>query len=228
MAAAAAVALFISPVVLSAASASVTSALSTYRGWTFGTTVDASLKQLQADPRDVRTVHSRPATIQELEWSPGYTARHDLKDPDPVRSIVMRFHNDRLFQIIAVYARDRVEGLAESDMVEVLSREYGTSTAPGGVVPYSSNYGDVASVVARWQDAEHSANLVRSPDGYSFALVLTARSEDAAARTAIAESLRLDQIDGPRLAAEQDERRAAAEREALDKARSTNKSNFRP
>jgi hypothetical protein len=202
--------------------------LSTYRGLRLGTNVADAARYAMEDIAAVRVVHSRPALIQELEWQPGYEVRHDSQNPDPVRDHIFRFLNGRLFQIVSNYERQKVEGMTAADLIEVISQTYGASSVPGGQIPYQSNFGAAAGVIARWQDAEYSADLVRSPDGVTLALVLTSKRLDTLARAAIAEARRLDEIEAPDRAIEQKAREQVAERLILEKSRAANKPNFRP
>jgi hypothetical protein len=60
------------------------------------------------------------------------------------------------------------------------------------------------------------------------ALVLTLKVMDERARAAIAEAARLDDAEAPQRAISHKNEQEAAERLLLEKARSTNKPNFRP
>lgn len=202
--------------------------MATYRGLRLGTNVADAARHATQDIAAVRVVHSRPALIQELEWRPGYEVRHDTENPDPVRDHLFRFINGRLFQIVSNYDSRKIEGMTAADLIEGISRMYGVASAPGGQIPYPSNFGSTATVVARWQDAEHSADLVRSPDGVTYALMVTSKRLDSAARAAIAEARRLDEIEAPERAIEHKKREESAERLMIEKSRSTNKPNFRP
>jgi hypothetical protein len=202
--------------------------LSTYRGLRLGMSVANATRDAKLDISSVRVVHTRPALIEELEWRPGYQVRHDNQDPDPVNDHLLRFFNGELFQIVSNYDSQKLEGMTVADLIEVISGTYGVASAPGGQIPYASNYGTAAIVVARWQDIDQSADLVRSPDGVTYALVLTSKRLEAAARAAIANSHRLDEIEAPERAMEQKKKEESAERVLLEKSRSTNKPNFRP
>jgi hypothetical protein len=202
--------------------------LSTYRGLQLGANVAEAAQYAMEDIAAVRVVHGRPALIQELEWRPGYEVRHDTKNPDPVREHVLRFLNGRLFQIVSNYDSQKVEGMTAADLIDGISRTYGISSAPGGQIPYQSNFGSAAVVIARWEDAEHCADLVRSPDGVTYALLVTWKQLDSAARAAIAEARRLDEIEAPERAIEQRKREESEQQLMLEKSRSTNKPNFRP
>ena len=218
-----------SAAVLAAAAALLPAAdLATYRGLRLGSNVRDAVRYATEDIAAVRVVHSRPALIEELEWRPEYEFRHDTRNPDPVRNHLFRFLNGRLFQIVSNYDSRKIEGMTAADLIEGISRTYGVASAPGGRIPYPSNFGSTATVIARWQDAEHSADLVRSPDGVTYALMVTSKRLDSVARAAIAEARRLDEIEEPERAIEQRRREESAERLVIEKSRSTNKPNFRP
>jgi hypothetical protein len=200
---------------------------SSYRGFRFGTSLEAAQKQIGASEAEL--VHQRPAVIQELTWWPRSPYRQeDATRLDPLREGLLRFYNGELFQIIATYERQSVEGMTEADLVKAISLAYGTSTKPGGDIAYHSNYGELARVLARWEDAEHSASLIRTGDGTSFALILSQKRLVALAQAAIAESARLDALGAPQRAIDLKKQQEADRRRMLDEARSANISNFRP
>lgn len=200
---------------------------SNYRGFQFGTTVATASTQAGVRPSEVRLVHQRPAVIQELDWriSP---YQSDTKKSDPVREGLLRFYNGELFQIVTTYDRQRIEGMTEADMVEGISLTYGTATKPAAEIAYHSNYGEVAPVIARWENAEYSYNLVRTGNQASFALIMTVKRLDVLAQAAIAEARRLDALEAPQKAIDLQKKQEAQDRVVLDKARSANLPNFRP
>jgi hypothetical protein len=202
--------------------------LSTYRGLRLGTNLPDAARYAMKDIAEVRVVHRRPALIQELEWRAGYEVRQDTQNPDPVRDHVLRFVNGRLFQIVSRYDSQKTEGMTAGDLIDVSSRMYGVSSSPGGQIPYQSNFGSAATVIARWQDPEHSVDLVRSADEVTYALLVTSKQLDSVARAAIAEAQRLDEVEAPERAIEQNKREESAQQLMLEKSRSTNKPNFRP
>jgi len=145
-----------------------------------------------------------------------------------VRESLLRFYNGELFQIVTTYDRQNVEGMTEADMVEAISRTYGTATKPAVEIPYHSNYGDTASVIARWEDPEYSCSLVRTGDRTSYALLLSVKRLDSLAQAAIMEARRLDALEAPQRAIDLQKEQEAKRRLALDEARSVNLPNFRP
>lgn len=201
---------------------------SNYRGFQFGTKLPAAVKQAGAQMSEAKLIHQRPAVIQELEWRPRPIYQADATQLDPVRDSLLRFYNGELFQIVTTYDRDKVKGMTEADMVKTISLTYGTATEPGVETPYRSNYGEVASVIARWEDAEYSYDLVRTGDQSSFALILNSKRLNALAQAAIVEAVRLDNIEAPQREIDIRKGQDVRDRLMLDKARSVNMPNFRP
>jgi hemoglobin-like flavoprotein len=112
--------------------------------------------------------------------------------------------------------------------VEAISSTYGQAAKPAVEIAYHSNYGEVASVLARWENSEYSYSLIRTGDQTSLALILTSTRVDALAQAAIAEACRLDALEAPQRAIDLQKKQEAEDRRALDEARSANLPNFRP
>jgi hypothetical protein len=201
---------------------------STYRGLQFGMNVPAAAKQTGTKPAEVRTAHERPALIQEMEWQPRSRFLADPAKADSIQEGLLCFYNGELFRIIVTYDRTKVEGMTAEDMVEAISLTYGAATKPSVEIAYHSNYGEVAAVLARWEDPEYSYNLVRTGNRSSFAMVLFSKRLDGLAQAAIIEAVRLDAQEAPQRDLAKQKRREDEERLVLDKARSANKPNFRP
>ena len=201
---------------------------SSYRDFQLGSSLAAAAEQAGVKPSEVKLVHQRPALIQELDWRPGAPYQSVVDQADPVRESLLRFYNGELFQIVTTYDRQNVEGMTEADMVEAVSRTYGTATKPAIEIPYRSNYGETASVIARWEDPEHSCSLVRTGDRTSYALILSVKRLDALAQAAIVEARRLDALEAPQRAIDRQKEQEAKRRLALDEARAVNLPNFRP
>ena len=101
--------------------------MSRYRAYVLESSLDSVVAASGARAADAKTLHERPATIQELEWRAPYAdSRNAL--PDPVREISFTFYNDALYQVTVNYDRDRTEGLTNRDIVESLSAAYGVPT----------------------------------------------------------------------------------------------------
>jgi len=79
-------------------------------------------------------------------------------------------------------------------------------------------------VVARWEDADYSLNLVQAPYGSKFGLIAFSKRLDGLAQAAIATGMHLDEQEAP-------QRQKMEEQNAqtkLDETRLVNKPHFRP
>jgi hypothetical protein len=205
---------------------------STYRGLEFGMSLTAVVAQAGTKPTDVRVIHKTPAMIQDLDWRPRPAVisnpSGETVNADPVKEGVLSFYNGELFRIVVNYDRYRVEGMTAEDMIQGISGTYGMAIRPTVEIPYHSNYGEVASVLARWEDPEYSYNLVRTGDRSSFSLVLYSKRLDALAQASIVQAVRLEAEAAPQREIERQRQRDEDDKLLLEKARSTNKPNFQP
>jgi hypothetical protein len=97
--------------------------------------------------------------------------------------------------MVVNYDWDRTEGLTDDDMVEAISAKYGFATRPAAkAVSFSSSlvFNDSEKVIACWEDAQYSWNLIRSFYQPTFGMVVFARQLDAIAQAAVVEAIRLD------------------------------------
>jgi len=202
--------------------------LSSYRELQFGMSLAAAAKQLGSTPADARLVHQRPALIQEIDWQPPSTIVAALAKADPVREATLCFFNGQLYRIVVTYDRYRIEGMTAEDLVDAISATYGPATKPAAEIGFHSIYGETAPVLARWQDAEYSYNLVRIGDQSGFALILYSKRLELLAQAAITEAVRLDALEAPQREIAQQKKHDQDEGLVLEKARSLNKPNFRP
>jgi hypothetical protein len=207
--------------------ATVAGDLSKYRGFEFGTDLAAVANEAGASVSEAKVIHSRPATIQELEWRP--RSLGPSTQTESVNEVVFGFYNGELYRVAITYDRYETEGLTDEDIVQAVSLMYGPATRPTASVNAAQDrYGDQGEVVARWQDAQYCFDLIRSSYGTIFKLVGVLKRLDAPAQAAILEAKRLDdqeapQRDAARLASEQESARAN-----LEKLRLVNKPQFRP
>jgi hypothetical protein len=199
-----------------------------YRGFQFGMTLSDAAKQAGLKPAEARTIHQRPALIQELDWQPRSLQQADPAQADPVMDGVLSFYNGDLFRIVITYNRYKVEGMTAGDVIEGLSRTYGPATRPTAQIVYHSVYGETAPVLARWEDDQYRDSLIQTPDGNSFALILYSKRLDALAQAAIAESVRLDAQEAPERELARQTKLKEEESLELEKARAVNTPNFRP
>jgi hypothetical protein len=202
--------------------------LSGYRGFQFGMTLPVVAQQAKINPSEARLLHQRPAVIQELDWLPRSPVQVEPAKNDAVKDGVLSFYNGELFQIVVSYDRYKVEGMTADDLVDAISLAYGAATRPKAEIPYHSNYGESAEVIARWEDPQYSFNLVRTGNRTSFALIMFSKRTNALAQTAIVEAARLDLLEAPQRAIDLQKKLEADDRSELDKARAVNKPNFRP
>lgn len=199
-----------------------------YRAYALGSSLDSVVAASGAPIADARTLHERPAIIQELKWRTPYAdSRTTLADP--VREIYFTFYNDALYQVAVQYDRYRTEGLTDSDLIESVSAAYGMPllASKSRTSPPADAFPD-SIVVARWENPDSLLTLVRGLYRPEVQLILVSKSLAASARTAIREAARLDVIDAPRREAAQRKKEAVDASAALDKSRVANKAAFRP
>jgi len=203
--------------------------VSRYRAYVLESSLDSVAAASGARAADARTLHERPAKIQQLDWHAPYVDSRNTQ-ADPVREITFAFYNDALYQVIVNYDRDRTEGLTNSDIVESLSTTYGAPT-PASVKTRTSPPVEAfpdSVVVARWENADSMLTLLRGSYTPEFQLVLVSKSLSARARTAVREAAKLDAIEAPRREAAQRKKDAGEASAARDKTRIANKAAFRP
>jgi hypothetical protein len=200
-----------------------------YRAYALESSLDAVVAASGARAADAKTLHARPATIQELAWRAPYVDSRNTH-ADPVHEITFTFYNDALYQVIVHYDRDRTDGLTNSDIVESLSAVYGVPTLASArtrTSPPVETFPD-SIVVARWDNADSLLTLMRGSYTPEFQLILVSKSLSARARTAVREAVRLDAIEAPRREAAQRKKEAGEASAARDKTRIANKAAFRP
>jgi hypothetical protein len=197
-----------------------------YRGYLLESSVDTVVATSGARAADTKTLHERPAKIQELEWRAPYVSSTD-RMADPIRGAVFAFFNDALYQIVVRYDRDRTDGLTDRDIIESLTAVYG---APAPRSPRKAAPAVVPDTVllAFWESPGSSLALVRGAYSPELQLVLMSKALSTRARAAIRESERLDIVEAPRRELEQRKQEIADRNAASEKARTANKPAFRP
>lgn len=203
--------------------------LSRYRAYVLESSVEAVAAASGARANDARTLHERPAKIQELEWRAPY-ASPGSEDADPVREVAFTFLNDALYQVVVTYNRDRTEGLTNDDIIASLSESYGAPVLKKAISRYGLPSAALLDtlVLAQWDDVASSLTLLRDTYSPEFQLILVSKPLSARARSAIREATRLDALEAPRRELEQRNKEVADASAARDKSRSTNKAAFRP
>lgn len=200
--------------------------LSQYRGFSFGMSSAAVLKQTDMKMADVKTLHSQPALIQELTWwlpmLPGNSYQ-----ADSVREILFTFCNGQLYRMSATYDRSAIEGLTAEDVMQSIAAKYGPPIDPVTEIDLSTGErrgGPEEKVVAHWEDAKYSLTLSRSYLVNGFTLIMYSLQTNAAADEAIAKAIKLEQQQGPQKEADRQKKEA----DELALARLKNLQSFRP
>lgn len=200
-----------------------------YRDFQLGGNL-ASVSALTAvPPSDAKTVRSRPAILQELQWRRPYS----LSDTagDPVGQIAFSFYNDQLFRLVIDYDRDRTDGMTDADMIDGISTMYGAKVKPAlkaTRAPLTALDEESGTRLAEWGDAEYAAVLYRSSYESGFRMIVTSVRLNALARAAEAQAVRLDEREAPQRERARQKQEADDERAAKAKARLVNKATFRP
>lgn len=201
--------------------------LSRYRQFQLGTPLPTVSKQTGSQESQVRTLHQRPALIQELDWRPDHPG--SSSQTTAAKEVNFTFYNGVLYRIAVDYDRFETEGMTGSDVVDALTAIYGVAEKPAALAdPSQGRYGDNEEVLARWQDPQYRLDLIRSSYGPTYKLIGVQKSLELPAKAAVLEAIRLDNVEAP----QRDAARVASEQETartkLEKARLVNKPKFRP
>ena len=202
----------------------------TYREFRLGTRTGDVVAQAGAAPADVKTLHTRPALLEELSWRPRYTSGDDSTDDDSVAAIVFSFVDDQLFKMAIEYDKSRTEGLTNSDMIGFLSAVYGPRSTASVAKPSQSAVESLGSptVLAEWRLGDTAITLQHSSYDRRFGLVILSVPLDARARKAEAAALTMDAREAPAREAARAQAAAEAEKAAAEKTRTANKAAFKP
>jgi hypothetical protein len=203
---------------------------SKYRAFELGMSLSKVAEQVGVEAAQTKLIHERPAMIQELEWRPGASVGSP-SSTDPVNEMLFGFYNNQLYRIVIKYDQDKTEGLSDQDLIEGISAKYGKPTMPDATIISSSSgrtYDDSEKVIARWEDSECSLNLFRSSYRSSYGMILFSKRLDILAKTAIGESVRLNELEAPQREIERQRKQDEEKRAAGQKVRPVNKANFQP
>lgn len=206
----------------------VAQSLSRYRGYALESSVASIVKATGASASDLKTLHERPAKIQELQWRAPYVSAGSGA-ADPVRSVLFTFYQDQLYRIVVTYDGNRMEGLTSGDVLDSVSAAYGTlPMQPRAADSVPLDMPAYTTIVARWDDGASVLSLVRRGHSQEFQLVLISKQLAARARTAMTEALRLDTNEAPQRELDQRNKALADARGAQEKVRVVNKAAFKP
>jgi hypothetical protein len=201
-----------------------------YRGYALESSVASVVEASGARTDAIRTLHERPARIQEVEWRVPY-GQSGVELADPVRDVRFSFYDDKLYEIVVTYDHGRTAGLTPDDVIESLSAIYGRpllssrGTAPNAL---PADVSASTKIVATWGDSATRMTLTQGTYTPNYQLALISKTLDADARTAIKEALRLDKLEAPQRELDRRQRSVADATIASQKARGVNKAAFRP
>ena len=201
-----------------------------YRQYALESSVAAVINVSRPRDTDPKTIHERPASIQEVVWRAPYMGLGGER-PDPVHDVLFNFYDDRLYQIVVTYDRGRMAGLSNDDVIQALSATYGAPLLADARAARHALPLDVGSdmlVVAQWDSPRSLLTLVRRTDSAQFQLVLISKTLNPLARAAIAEARRLDALEAPQRERDHRTQALAAAVATAEKARAVNKAAFRP
>ena len=100
-----------------------------------------------------------------------------------------------------------------------------TQTYSDGENSYSNQS---EKVIARWEDAQYSFNLVHTSVGPAFVLVMSSKRLNELAQAAVVEAIRLDEQEAPQRKLDRQTKISNENRVQQEKARLVNKVPFRP
>lgn len=204
--------------------------LGTYRDFSLGASTADVTARAGAAPRDVTTLHGRPALLEELSWRPPSANNADSIGLDSVAGIVFSFVDDQLFKMSIDYDKSRTEGLTKNDMIDSLTALYGPrSTTPGsGPQRLALDSLDTPTVLARWRQGDISIALQHSAYSGGYGLVILSVPLEALARRAQATALTIEAREAPAREAARAKAQADADKAAAEKTRTTNRATFKP
>lgn len=202
--------------------------LSRYREFDLGSSVATVTAVTRTATRDLKTIHSRPALLQEVVWQPRYMAGAPVADRSSISEMVFSFVDDRLFRMTVVYERGRTTGMTNADMLAALRELYGAPTTPSIQTRDKADALDSPTVIAEWQQADAHVALRRSRYNDLFSVVITSLSLNAEARKAQAAAAAMDAREAPAREAAAAKKRADEQRQAEEQTREANKKVFKP
>jgi len=200
-----------------------------YRDFEFGMSLEGVLKQTKMSAASARTIFAAPDLIQTLEWNKqGYFASPG--ETDPVQTLRFDFYNNQLFKITATYNTRQLEGMTKVDLIDAISKVYGTASSPDETiaVPLFSGIEVRPNVLARWENGEIIFSLFQFYTDGQFGLIGSSKALDGKAALSIHEGQRLAALAAPQQEIERQHKLADERRAQDEKARKSNAPNFRP
>ena len=188
----------------------------------------------------VKTIHQRPAIMQELQWGRPYSLSGTTQEQtEPVKQILFSFYNDQLSRMVVDYDPERTEGLTDVDLIDAITLEYGAPSKPGSTSPKpgsttgrlvrSQIEDESGTPLARWAGADYSVVLYRYRSyASSYRLIVASPRLEALARAADLQAIRLDDREAPQRETARQKKETDDLRVSQAKARVANKATFRP
>jgi hypothetical protein len=198
---------------------------SKYRNFSLGTDLATIVKHTEQRSPDVKATHEGSLQFQELTWRPangmGVSARSESVD-----ELVFSFYKGELYKMVVTYDRASTEGLTADDMVKSVAAKYGPPTSVALDIDSAGNeqYELRQKPVATWEDSQYSFNLVRSSFSNAFQLVIYSKRVNAEADAALAQVVKVDELEAPQRAVA----RQKKETDAMEITRQKNQKSFRP
>jgi hypothetical protein len=198
---------------------------SKYRSFSLGTNLASVLKHTEQTLVDVKPTHDGSLLFQELTWRPSYSTGGSSR-AESVDELVFSFYKGELYKMIVTYERASTEGLTGDDMVKSIATKYGPATSIALEIDSAGNeqYELRQKPVASWEDAQYSFNLVRSQFSNAFQLVIYSKRVNAEADAALAQVVKVDELEAPQRALA----RQKKESDAIEVTREKNQKSFRP
>jgi hypothetical protein len=198
---------------------------SKYRSFSLGTNLASVLKHTEQRLVDVKPTHDGSLLFQELTWRPSYSTGGSSR-AESVDELVFSFYKGELYKMIVTYERASTEGLTGDDMVKSIATKYGPATSIALEIDSAGNeqYELRQKPVASWEDAQYSFNLVRSQFSNAFQLVIYSKRVNAEADAALAQVVKVDELEAPQRALA----RQKKESDAIEVTREKNQKSFRP
>jgi hypothetical protein len=198
---------------------------SKYRNFSLGTNLAAVLKHTDQRLLDVKATHDGSLLFQELTWRPANGIGVSYRS-ESVDELVFSFYKGELYKMVVTYDRASTEGLTADDMVKSISAKYGPATSVALEIDAAANepYTVRGKPVASWEDSQYSLNLVRSSFSTTFQLIIYSKRVNAEADAALAQTVKVDELEAPQKAIERQKKEA----DAIELTRQKNQKSFRP
>jgi hypothetical protein len=197
---------------------------SKYRNFGLGTNLATVLKHTDLRLVDVKATHDGSLLFQELTWHPanGIGVAYRSEDVD---DLVFSFYKGDLYKMVVTYDRAATEGLTTDDMVKSISAKYGPATSVALAIDSpNERYEPRQKPVATWEDSQYSFNLVQSSFSGAFELVIYSKRISAEADAALAQVVKVDELEAPQRAVERQKKEA----DEIQLTRQKNQKSFRP